>query len=150
MAGALALAGTLDALWQFHLCLGLGVGFAASAIGQVPHAALLSRWYHGRLTTAIAGVSAAAGTGVLLFSPLVQTLIEAFGWRDAYHILGGGLAVLLLALLFLPWREIERGRNAPPFTATGRPAPPPAAAMTFRQAVRTRPDRKSTRLNSSH
>src|SRR3546814_12927414 len=108
MAGALALRGTLDARWQFQLCLGLGGGFAASAIGQVPHAALLSRWYHGRLTTAIAGVSAAAGTGVLLFSPLVQTLIEAFGWRDAYHILGGGLAVLLLALLFLPWREIGR------------------------------------------
>src|SRR5690606_17720815 len=89
--------------------------------------------------TAIAGVSAAAGTGVLLFSPLMQTLIEAFGWRNAYHILGGCLAVLLLGLLFLPWREIERGQNAPPSTATGRPVPVPAAAMTFRQAMRTRP-----------
>ncbi len=137
LAGGLTLAGSLDALWQFQLCLGVLGGFAFSAIGQVPHAALLSRWFHGRLTTAIAGVSAAAGTGVLLFSPLVQLLIDGISWRGAYHVLGATMAVLLVALLFLPWREITLGQAAAPMPA--RRLSPPAPAKDFRQAVRTRP-----------
>ncbi|MFN4090072.1 MAG: MFS transporter [Alphaproteobacteria bacterium] len=144
MAGGMLLAGSLESLWQFQLCVGVLGGFAVAALGPVTQAALISRWFHGRLTTAIAGVAAAAGVGVLVFSPLVQVLIDSFGWRDAYRILGGTMAVLLLALLFMPWREVARGR--PP----AEPPPPPSgagpqaavavpAAMTLRQALRTRP-----------
>src|SRR5690606_32153354 len=135
LAIGLTLAGSLDALWQFQLCIGVLGGFAFSAIGQVPHAALLSRWFHGRLTTAIAGVSAAAGTGVLLFSPLVQLLIDEIGWRGAYHVLGATMAVLLAAFLFLPWRDMARGQAAGP-PIPSRPLPAPAAAKSFRQAIR--------------
>jgi uncharacterized membrane protein YedE/YeeE len=39
------IAGQLAQLWQFYLCIGLLGGLGASAIGMVPAAALISRWF---------------------------------------------------------------------------------------------------------
>jgi len=139
MAAGMTLAGSLDALWQFQLCIGVLGGFAVAAVGPVTQAALISRWYHDRLTTALAGVSAAAGTGVLVVSPLVQLLIDTYDWRGAYRVLGLGLFAVLVLLLFLPWKEIARGRGMAPAAAKGeRPAATPGS-MTLREALRTRP-----------
>ncbi len=126
-----------DGLWQFYLFIGVLGGFGACAIGMVPNAALLSRWYHGRLTTAIAVVSAAAGAGVLLLSPLTQFAIDRLGWRGGYLALGVGIMVLLSALALLPWRSIAGGRSAGPQShgaAVGAVLP----ALTLSQALRTR------------
>jgi MFS family permease len=46
---------------------------------------------------------------VLLLVPLTQILIERFGWRGAYHILGGAMLVLAVPILLLPWRRFASG-----------------------------------------
>ena len=125
------LAGQARALWQFYLCIGLLGGLGASAIGMVPAAALISRWFNRRMSTAIGLAYAGFGCGALLMVPLAQTLIDSRGWRDAYHLIGGTLLVLLPLSLALPWRRIRAGSAAlPPPVArdgTGMPAPLRAA-----------------------
>ena len=48
---------------------------------MVPASTLVSRWFGGRLPTAMAVLSAAMGTGMLAFAPLAQWLIDRVGWR---------------------------------------------------------------------
>ena len=88
-AGGLALLGSgyflaskVTALWQFYVCISLLGGLGAAAIGMVPAAALISRWFERRLSTAIGIAYAGFGCGSLLIVPLAQTLIDADGWRD--------------------------------------------------------------------
>ena len=115
-AGGLALLGSgyflaskVTALWQFYACISLLGGLGAAAIGMVPAAALISRWFERRLSTAIGIAYAGFGCGSLLIVPLAQTLIDADGWRHAYQVIGGSLLVVLRLSLAVPWRTIRAG-----------------------------------------
>lgn len=131
------LASRLEALWQFYLCLSILVGFGAASLGIAVQSALLSRWFAGSLTTAIAVVSGAAGVGVMTFSPFTQVMIEEFGWRDAYLGIAALVGCLGLIVLFAPWRRIAAGR--PESSASAAAAATAAPAWTFHRAVRSRP-----------
>ncbi|MDO9075506.1 MAG: MFS transporter [Rubrivivax sp.] len=124
------LVGQARALWQFYLCIGLLGGLGASAIGMVPAAALISRWFDRRMSTAIGLAYAGFGCGALLMVPLAQTLIDSRGWRAAYHLIGGTLLVLLPLSLVLPWRRIRAGSAAlpPPMARSGAGMPLPLRA----------------------
>ncbi|NYT86716.1 MFS transporter [Pollutimonas harenae] len=106
---AYVLAGNLTQLWQFQLCVGIAGGIGVSALGMVPAAGLISRWYRGNTGTALGIAYSGVGCGTLLIVPLAQYLNESMGWRSAYHILGVGLLVLLPIILFLPWRTLRAG-----------------------------------------
>ena len=106
------LAGRIVALWQLYLLLGVIAPMGASLTGMVPASTLVSRWFGGRLPSAMAALSAALGTGMLAFAPFAQWLIGQVGWRQAYQIIGGALLVVLLPLVLLPWSRIAAG--APP------------------------------------
>src|SRR5687768_879728 len=111
LGAAFSLAAGLVSLWQFYLFVGVMVGIAVSFNGMVPASALLSRWFPSRLSTAIGIAYSATGVGTLLFVPLAQYLIAAYGWRSAYATLGTVLLVLVpLAMLALPWRRFFAGR----------------------------------------
>ena len=131
-------AATLEALWQFYLLIGVVGGIGACAVSVFAQAALLNRWFYGRLTTALATVAAASGFGVLVLSPAVQLLIERFGWRGAYLCLGSLALLILVALSLVPWQAMARGRSDP--TAGDSPGPALAApsAIGLREAMRTR------------
>jgi MFS family permease len=131
------LASHLTALWQFYLCLSLVVGFGAAALGIAVQAALLSRWFRGSLTTAIAIVSGAAGVGVMAFSPLSQVLIESVGWREAYVGIALLAACLGVIILFGPWRRISEGH--PDLRQISGSAAAAQSHWTFRRAIRSRP-----------
>jgi predicted MFS family arabinose efflux permease len=72
--------------------------------------------------------------------PLAAALIEAFGWREAYALLGGGsgLLALLAALTVRLPRAAEVGhvRRAPAPTTDGSPGAVPG--MTLRSALADR------------
>jgi MFS family permease len=109
LGGAFFCAAFAQRLWQFQLSLGLCVGFGASCIGNVPNSIMLGRWFGAKLPTAMSVVYSAAGAGVLLVLPLSQVLIDRFGWRGAYQLLGGAALVLLVPLLLLPWKLFSSG-----------------------------------------
>lgn len=106
------LAGNLTQLWQFHLCIGVAGGIGISAIGMVPSASLISRWFPHSTSTAIGIAYAGFGAGTLVLVPFAQYLNQAVGWRDAYHVMGGSLLVALPIVMLLPWRVIRAGYGA--------------------------------------
>jgi len=105
------LAGSVSALWQVYLLIGLGGAIGASMIGMLPASSLASRWFQAKLPTALGILSASLGTGILLFAPLAQALIEQFGWRGAYRALGALVLAVLVMTLLLPWRRIAAGSS---------------------------------------
>jgi MFS family permease len=106
------LAGNLTQLWQFHLCIGVAGGIGISAIGMVPSASLISRWFPHSTSTAIGIAYAGFGAGTLVLVPFAQYLNQAVGWRDAYHVMGGSLLIALPIVMLLPWRVIRAGYGA--------------------------------------
>jgi predicted MFS family arabinose efflux permease len=106
------LAGNLTQLWQFHLCIGVAGGIGISAIGMVPSASLISRWFPNSTSTAIGIAYAGFGAGTLVLVPFAQYLNQAVGWREANHVMGGSLLIALPVVMLLPWRVIRAGYGA--------------------------------------
>jgi predicted MFS family arabinose efflux permease len=96
-------------LWQLYVLVGFGCAIGASMIGMVPASSLVSRWFAARLPTAMGILSASLGTGIFLFAPLAQSLIDRLGWRGAYSTLGWGIFVAMAIVLVLPWGRISAG-----------------------------------------
>ena len=113
LGGSLQLAGYATAVWHCTITVGFMAGLGVSLLGMVSANALLSRWYERRLGTAIGLTYAATGFGVLVGAPLVQLLIGAYGWRDAYKLIGLVLlAIATLAMQVLPLARLSRGSPA--------------------------------------
>jgi MFS family permease len=140
IGGATTAAGWYDSLWQFYLGIGVLGGFGATALNFVPHAALLRRWYRGRLTTALGFVYASNGAGVLLIAPLAQFLIDEAGWRQAYHVVGLVPLLLIPLLVLMPWRRLAAGHPALQQNASTTAAETRREdRWSVRSAVRSRP-----------
>ena len=56
--------------------------------GMVPASAMLSRWFHARLSRAIGIAFSATGVGIIVFVPIAQTLVDAL--RLARRLPGAG------------------------------------------------------------
>jgi MFS family permease len=132
---AYLLAGSVTALWQVYLLVGLGGAVGASLIGMLPASGLASRWFQAGLPVAMGVLSASLGVGILLFAPLVHALIDAFGWRTAYRVLGGLLLAMLVLSTLLPWNRIAAG--SPAVVAARRDAAVGTQAWSLRRALRT-------------
>lgn len=110
---AFFLAGSLTALWQFYLLVGVLVGVGVSMNGMVPGSALIARWYREKLSSALGVAYSAFGIGTVLFVPLVQYLVAEYDWRQSYRIMGSGLLLLAPVVIFaLPWKTFAAGHPA--------------------------------------
>jgi MFS family permease len=113
LGAAFFFAGSLSALWQFYLLIGVLVGIGVSMNGMVPGSALIARWYRERLSTALGVAYSAFGIGTVLFVPLVQHLVAEYDWRQSYRIMGAALMLLTPLVIFaLPWRTFAAGHPA--------------------------------------
>ena len=110
LAGGYSAAPYLTSLWQFQLFVGFAMGIASSCLGNVPNSVMLGRWFKTRLTLATSLVFSSLGIGILTLVPFTQLLIEDYGWRGAYHVMGGIALGLIVPALFLPWGRFHAGR----------------------------------------
>jgi MFS family permease len=134
IGGAYLAASSLDRLWQFYLLIGASVGVGVAMTGMVPASAMLSRWFHSRLSRAIGIAFSATGVGIIIFVPLAQALVDHYGWRGAYRLMGFTmLGIAPVVLLALPWRRFAAGR--PPERASQ--LPPSGTEWTLRKAMGT-------------
>lgn len=126
VAAGLGLCSLIQTPWHFHLAYGLVAAVGIAAIESVPHTALISRWFIRRRGAALGLAFAGSGLGIVLLVPLMQSLITAIGWRNAYLILAGIVFVLVVPLtaFFQRDRPQEMGLwpdNAPPPHQTANP-----------------------------
>ncbi|MDF1722247.1 MAG: MFS transporter [Minwuia sp.] len=113
MVSGMLLASMDYGLWSFYLGHGIAVGTAGAMLGNVTHAALVSRWFDKRRAAALGLVHSSMGIGVLAFSPISQILIDELGWQSAYRWLAViGLCIVLPVVLFAPWKRFLRGDPA--------------------------------------
>jgi MFS family permease len=93
-AGGAAMGVTLflDSFIETPLGLYVGFGVATAAAvalgGWVPSLVFVQRNFHERLGLSVGIISSGVGVGMLLVVPLTQLLIDAFGWRVAFRVLG--------------------------------------------------------------
>jgi MFS family permease len=87
----------VEIYWAYGLGVGLGVGAS-----YVPVVGAVQRWFLRRRGFASGLAVSGIGVGTLVMPPLASFLIDGWGWRQAYLILGllvaavgGGLALLI-------------------------------------------------------
>jgi MFS family permease len=89
----------VTSIWLGYLSYGILVG-SAVACCYVPMVATVGGWFVRQRTAALGIAVAGIGVGTLVMAPLAGRLIDTYGWRTAYVVLGiGGTAALLLASL---------------------------------------------------
>ena len=141
--GSVALAGSIQNLWQFYLLAGVLAGLGRSAL-QAPVSAYLQRAFtvNRGLATGLAG--SGSGMGLIFFSPLAGYLIASHGWRWAYLFLGLLFIALAVPVTLLLRPAAERGEEAPePGKTRAAHEPPeallPEASLGMREIVKRRP-----------
>jgi MFS family permease len=99
LGGGLLLTSLVNQLWAGYITYGLGVGIGV-ACGYVPMVAAVGGWFERRRALAVGIAVTGIGVGTLAVPPLSALLIDRFGWRTAYVVLGvASLALIGLAAL---------------------------------------------------
>ncbi len=138
LAGCYGFAGELDSLVSFYLVIGICGGIGAAMVGIVPTQSLISRWFHRRRGTVLSIAYSGQGIGVMLLAPAAQLAIQQFGWQQAYGLASLGFIIVLIVMLFLPWRRIAAGMIAPespPDVAEAQPTRTPKG-LSLAEAIR--------------
>jgi MFS family permease len=74
--------------WHLYLSFGVLTAIAVAFCGWLPALVMVERRYQHRLGLAMGIVSSGIGVGMLTVVPLCQVLIDAYGWRTAFRVLG--------------------------------------------------------------
>ena len=105
LAISLALVGFCQNLWQLALIYGVVASIGLAATGPVVANAVVSRWFNRRRGMAVSLLGSASMTGMSLLVPVVAWLIETYGWRATYGIMGGAVLLGMLPLCLLVVRD---------------------------------------------
>lgn len=89
------LMGSMTRLWQYYLlCVAEVVGYVLT--GPIPNQVLISNWFHVRRGRAMGYAYLGLGLGGAVSPLLINALIQSFGRRHAFQIIG----ILILVVLF--------------------------------------------------
>jgi len=95
-------------VWHFVLAFGLLMSIGASFLGPIGTNTLVTRWFSKHRGRALGLTAVGSSLGGLLMPLLLQTLIDAYGWRTACLWLAGITLLLMLPPVWL----IVRNRPA--------------------------------------
>jgi MFS family permease len=89
------------------------LGIVGNGTTQMGYSRAVATWFDKQRGLALALVMAGVGTGAMVFPPLAQALIRAYGWRVAYIALGGLVLLLGLPLTarFVRERPGDKGQS---------------------------------------
>lgn len=114
--------GFATALWQFYAA-GAFIGVSLAFLYYLSFPTLINSWFRKRVGLYIGICSAFLGVGGALLSPVCVRLIESWGWRSAYLMLGGSILLIITPLLALLLRNAPAGAELPTHaTNATRPA----------------------------
>jgi MFS family permease len=138
----LILMGSMTHLWQYYaLCIAEVIGYVLT--GPIPNQVLVSNWFRLKRGRAMGIAYLGLGVGGAISPLLINGLIESFGWRNAFRIIG---AVILL-VLFPVSQWITRSNphdldlhpdGLPPSDAATEPALSAGESMSVARAMRSR------------
>lgn len=85
----------ISSLWQLYLFYGVLIGISSSIF--VPLASTLARWFVHRRTLMTGLVVCGVGIGSMVMPPIAEQLIQSYGWRTSFVIIG--ITILVIATL---------------------------------------------------
>jgi MFS family permease len=88
----------MHAPWQLCLSWGVLVAQGYNLAGFAPHLALAALWFTRRRGVATGMILSGASVGGVVIVPTAQYLVDAYGWRMAYTLLGITAMVCLVPL----------------------------------------------------
>jgi len=100
----LSLLSLTNSLIYFYLIYFL-LALSHNSLSYIPYGYLLSRWFRAKRGRAVGIATSGIGLGGVIFSPVANRLIEEFGWRLSYVIIGSGALLLTLPLIILLVKE---------------------------------------------
>ena len=129
----------ISSLRQVYLIWGLFMGIGGSCC-FIPIVSTIPRWFTKKRGIAIGMTVAGFGLGGVIVPPLAQWLISAFGWRQAYLILGLIAFIVVIPLAqfmkhspqrvgLKPYGEDETVKDEQPLVTGG---------LSLTQAIKTR------------
>ncbi|HEX6318921.1 MAG TPA: MFS transporter [Burkholderiales bacterium] len=145
MGLALAADSLIDSPLQLYLAFGVLTAVSVAAAGWVPALVHVQREFPERLGLSIGIISSGVGVGMLLVVPLTQLLIDAFGWRTAFRVLGVMSVVWIVpsSLWLMRRRGKSRGqspaRQNQPKSGSDPERRSALHSMNLREAMRTQP-----------
>jgi sugar phosphate permease len=91
----------MSSTWQLVLLWGVVVGCGTGVIALVLGAIVANRWFVERRGLVMGVLTASTATGQLVFLPLLASIVERFGWRNAAFTIAGAtfLIIPFIALL---------------------------------------------------
>jgi MFS family permease len=89
---------------QFYFfCIALGL--VGNGVGPIPYGSVVSHWFDRRRGLALGLMMIGIGSGAMIMPSFAQQLIARFGWRTAYAILGGAVALVAIPVLMVFLKE---------------------------------------------
>lgn len=133
LAAALVADSFIAEPWQLYAVFGVVTAIGVSTAGWTPAVVMVQRQFRARLGLALGIAGSGIGVGIFLIVPLCQVLIDAFGWRWAFRVLG-----MLAAAWIVPatWLAVRDPVMLPP--SEPRPEHDPAGPREPPADVRTR------------
>lgn len=125
--------------WQVYLIYAIPLSIGVSGIWS-PLVSTVARWFVEKRGLMIGLVTAGIGVGGVIFSPLISHFITAYGWRNAYLIIG----IIAFVLIGVSGQFLRRDPEQIGLKVHGvtklaqKPRVPRDEDFTFGQAVRTR------------
>lgn len=123
---ALLIVAAAPNLLVFYLAWVLA-GFAQAATLYPPAFAVVTRWYGAERVKPLTTITLVGGLASTVFAPIIAWLIDSYGWRPTYVVLGVVLAVTALPmhLFFLNRRWTDEAS-----TVTEKPSPAQIRTVT--------------------
>jgi MFS family permease len=139
LAGLILLSVTVSSarLWQLYLFYS-ALGLVISGVSPVCYSHVVTCWFDRRRGLALGVAMFGLGLGALAIPSLAQVLIDEFGWRGAFGLLGAGVLMVAFPVVarFLKDRPEEIGLAAEGSAASSTPAALYQSGLRWNQAGR--------------
>jgi MFS family permease len=123
MALGFIISGMTHTILEFYLGMGIFMGIGFAALPMTSQATFLSNWFIRKRGMAIGTAASGIGLGILLVVPWTQWLISTYGWRTAFFILAGVLAIVVAPLNYFFQRQRPEEMNLKPDFGDSPPRP---------------------------
>jgi sugar phosphate permease len=145
----LVLTSRTQTLGQFYLLRGIGFTVGSIGFGNLVVNVTVSKWFVRNRGMAIAIASCGVSLGGVIVAPVCQALVDAYGWRPTWVILGVATWVVIIPLAFAMRRTPEdyglhpdgdtpgASRDTDAARSRRRPMQEPERSWTRPEAVRT-------------
>ncbi len=100
----------VNASWQLLLTWGVLIGLGTGSMALVFAATVADTWFVKHRGLVVGILTAGSATGQLAFLPIIATLVQNVGWRQASLVCAAGaLVVVPLVIIFLRNRPADLG-----------------------------------------